>query len=113
MKLRSKLEELEERAAADMNADPDQQSLSHGTKERIVELQQQENQALMKHYASLQQKVVYLIDRSIVFRHFHAWKSEVPSLAKKEMAAAAASGSADTAGMAPSTAVPMEEVAAT
>jgi len=73
MKLRSKLEELEESALAEMDEEADQ-SMSHGTKERIVELQQQENATLLKHYQGLQQKVVYLIDRSLVFRHYQAWK---------------------------------------
>jgi len=78
MKLRSKLEELEEQAIAEnTDAPSNAQSFSHGTKERIVELQQQENQTLLKHYASLQQKIVYLIDRSIVFRHYQVWKAQL------------------------------------
>jgi hypothetical protein len=85
MKLRSKLEELEEQAIAETtNDDPASQTFTHGTKERLVELQQQENQTLLRHYASLQDKIVYLINRSMWFRAFRAWKGAVPKKVNAE-----------------------------
>jgi len=72
IKLRSKLEELEEMAQAKTSMQATT-SMSHGTKERIVELQMEENRLLTEHYKYLMEKVHYLHNRSILFDCFQMW----------------------------------------